>query len=74
MFANIRRCLKPGGLLLLQGYTPRKLEYGTGGPPTAENRCTETLLRHAFPIGKLYICASMTTSSAKVWHTTACRR
>ena len=48
MFENIRRCLKPGGLLLLQGYTPRQLEYGTGGPPLAENLYTEAMLRSAF--------------------------
>ncbi len=28
--------LRPGGLLLLEAYTPRQLTYGTGGPPTAE--------------------------------------
>jgi len=48
MFAGIKRALKPGGLLLLQGYTPRQLEYGTGGPPIAENMYTEKLLRDAF--------------------------
>jgi len=48
MFANIKRCLKPGGLLLLQGYTPRQLEYGTGGPPVAENMYNEELLRKEF--------------------------
>jgi hypothetical protein len=32
----------------LQGYTPRQLEYGTGGPPVAENMYSETLLREAF--------------------------
>jgi cyclopropane fatty-acyl-phospholipid synthase-like methyltransferase len=48
MFAGIKRCLKPGGLLLLQGYTPRQLEYKTGGPPVAENMYTEALLRNAF--------------------------
>jgi cyclopropane fatty-acyl-phospholipid synthase-like methyltransferase len=48
MFAGIKRCLKPGGLLLLQGYTPRQLEYKTGGPPVAENMYTEALLRQAF--------------------------
>ncbi|MGA9666617.1 MAG: class I SAM-dependent methyltransferase [Gallionella sp.] len=48
MFAGIKRCLKPGGLLILQGYTPRQLEYKTGGPPHAENLYTETLLRDAF--------------------------
>jgi cyclopropane fatty-acyl-phospholipid synthase-like methyltransferase len=48
MFAGIKHCLKPGGLLLLQGYTPRQLEYKTGGPPVAENMYTEALLRKAF--------------------------
>jgi len=48
MFADIKRCIKPGGLLLLQGYTPRQLEYKTGGPPMAENMYTEALLRNAF--------------------------
>jgi len=48
MFAGIKRCLKPGGLLLLQGYTPRQLEYKTGGPPAAENMYTLELLHNAF--------------------------
>ncbi len=48
MFDNIRRCLKPGGLLLLQGYTPRQLEYRTGGPSQVENLYTEAMLRAAF--------------------------
>jgi cyclopropane fatty-acyl-phospholipid synthase-like methyltransferase len=48
MFAGIRRCLRPGGLLLLQGYTPRQLEYKTGGPSAAENLYTEALLRESF--------------------------
>ena len=47
-FAGIRQALKPGGLLILQGYTPRQLEYGTGGPPHAENMYTQELLRSAF--------------------------
>jgi cyclopropane fatty-acyl-phospholipid synthase-like methyltransferase len=48
MFDGIRRALKPGGLLVLQGYTPRQLEFKTGGPPAAENMYTESLLRAAF--------------------------
>jgi len=40
--------LKPGGLLLLQGYRPEQLAYGTGGPPIAENLYTEDLLHEAF--------------------------
>ena len=48
MFAHIKHCLKPGGLLLLQGYTPRQHEYKTGGPSQAENLYTEALLRNSF--------------------------
>ena len=45
---GIRRTLKPGGVLILQGYTPKQLEYGTGGPPHAANMYTADLLREWF--------------------------
>ncbi len=48
IFDGIRRTLKPGGLLLLQGYRPEQLEYGTGGPPHVENLYTAPMLRKAF--------------------------
>lgn len=48
MFSGICRALKPGGLLLLEGYTPRQLEFRTGGPSQVENLYTEALLRTAF--------------------------
>jgi SAM-dependent methyltransferase len=48
IFAGIKRALRPGGLLLLQGYRPKQLDYRTGGPPLAENLYTEELLRAAF--------------------------
>ena len=48
LFANIKRTLKPGGLLLLQGYTPRQLECGTGGPSQADNLYTVPMLRNVF--------------------------
>ena len=48
LFAGIRASLKPGGLLILQGYRPRQLEYGTGGPKQVENLYTAELLRDAF--------------------------
>lgn len=48
LFTDVKRCLKPGGLLLLQGYTPRQLEYRTGGPSQVENLYTEALLLEAF--------------------------
>jgi hypothetical protein len=48
MFAGMLRTLKPGGVLLLQGYTPRQLDYRTGGPPRAEHLYTPELLRQFF--------------------------
>jgi SAM-dependent methyltransferase len=47
-FAGIRRTLKPGGLLLLQGYRPEQLAYGTGGPKSADNMYTRALLEQEF--------------------------
>ncbi len=48
IMAGIRRALKPGGLLILQGYTPKQIEFSTGGPPSAANMYTATLLRDWF--------------------------
>ena len=48
LFANVERTLKPGGTLVLQGYTPKQLDYKTGGPPHASHLYTEALLRDAF--------------------------
>lgn len=48
IFAGIRKALKPGGILILQGYRPEQVDYGTGGPPQRENMYTEELLREAF--------------------------
>jgi SAM-dependent methyltransferase len=47
-WAGMRKALKPGGLLILQGYTPKQLEYGTGGPKELENLYTRALLEKAF--------------------------
>ncbi len=48
LFARMAACLKPGGTLVLQGYTPKQLEYRTGGPPHASHLYTPALLREAF--------------------------
>ncbi|WP_300576147.1 cyclopropane-fatty-acyl-phospholipid synthase family protein [Phenylobacterium sp.] len=48
IFAGLKRALKPGGLLLLEGYRPEQIAYGTGGPRVPENLYTEALLRAAF--------------------------
>ena len=48
LFQRIVQSLKPGGTLVLQGYTPRQLEFRTGGPPLASHLYTEQILRTAF--------------------------
>lgn len=48
VFAGMLATLKPGGLLILQGYTPRQLEYKTGGPPRVDHLYTADLLRESF--------------------------
>jgi SAM-dependent methyltransferase len=48
LFAHMVASLKPGGTLVLQGYTPQQLEYRTGGPPVASHLYTEPMLREAF--------------------------
>ncbi|HBP0978988.1 class I SAM-dependent methyltransferase [Comamonas sp. Y6] len=48
MFTGMQQALRPGGLLLLQGYRPEQLAYRTGGPSAIENLYTTELLRSAF--------------------------
>ena len=47
-WAGMRRALKSGGLLIVHGYTPKQLQYGTGGPKELENLYTRELLERAF--------------------------
>lgn len=48
LFKRMKSALKPDGVILLQGYTPKQLDYKTGGPPNLDHLYTETLLRDAF--------------------------
>jgi cyclopropane fatty-acyl-phospholipid synthase-like methyltransferase len=48
IFAGIKKTLKPGGLLLLEGYGLKQLEYKTGGPSNPTQLYTRELLEQAF--------------------------
>jgi SAM-dependent methyltransferase len=48
IFAAMADALNPGGLILLQGYRPEQIAYGTGGPKLVENLYSEAMLRSAF--------------------------
>jgi cyclopropane fatty-acyl-phospholipid synthase-like methyltransferase len=47
-WAGMRKALKPGGLMIIQGYTPKHLEYNTGGPGKLEQLYTRQMLEEAF--------------------------
>jgi cyclopropane fatty-acyl-phospholipid synthase-like methyltransferase len=48
LFEGMKASVKPGGLMLLHGHTPKQLDYGTGGPSNRLNMYTEVILRAAF--------------------------
>ena len=45
IFKQAHQALKPGGIFILQGYTPKQLEYKTGGPSLIEHLYTEQMIR-----------------------------
>jgi len=48
LFARMSASLKPGGTLVLQGYSQDQLRHNTGGPGKREHLYDETLLLEAF--------------------------
>ncbi len=48
VFESMKNTLTPGGLLLLEGYRPEELAYGTGGELDASRLYTRAWLQHAF--------------------------
>lgn len=49
IFAGIQSTLVAGGYLVLQGYTPRQLQYCSGGPRDPDHLYTPELLEHSLP-------------------------
>ena len=45
IFKQVYLSLKPGGIFILQGYTPKQLQYKTGGPSLIEHLYTEEMIR-----------------------------
>lgn len=39
---------RPGGLIMIHGYTPKQLQFGTGGPPFVENMYTQACFKEVF--------------------------
>jgi cyclopropane fatty-acyl-phospholipid synthase-like methyltransferase len=49
IFAGVSETLKAGGTLVLQGYTPRQVQFSSGGPRDPDHLYTPELLRHSLP-------------------------
>lgn len=45
IFKQTYQALRPGGIFILLGYTPKQLEYKTGGPSLIEHLYTEDMIR-----------------------------
>jgi SAM-dependent methyltransferase len=48
IFAGIKRSLVRGGTLIIEGYRPEQIGYGTGGSRQVENLYTSDMLKRAF--------------------------
>jgi SAM-dependent methyltransferase len=48
IYPRIITALKPGGILILESYTPEQLNHGTGGPLIADLMLTKDGLAHYF--------------------------
>jgi 2-polyprenyl-3-methyl-5-hydroxy-6-metoxy-1,4-benzoquinol methylase len=48
LFAKIDKSLKPGGTLIIQGYTAAQLKFNTGGPGKLDHMYEEAMMREAF--------------------------
>lgn len=45
LFAQMVSTLRPGGMLIIQGYTPKQLDFKTGGPSILEHLYTDNMIR-----------------------------
>lgn len=48
LFRGFHATLKTSGLVVMQGYTPEQVEFGTGGPPDRSHMYTRAMLEAAF--------------------------
>ena len=56
LFEKIKKSLKPGGVLVIQGYGKNQLKFNTGGPGKLEHLYDEALLLNSFSDFDVQIC------------------
>ena len=62
LFEKIKDSLKPGGVLVIQGYGKNQLTYKTGGPDKLEHLYDEDLLPQAFAGFEIQVCETYETT------------
>jgi SAM-dependent methyltransferase len=62
LFEKIIHSLKSGGILVIQGYGKKQLQYKTGGPDKLEHLYDEELLRKAFAGFDIRVCETYETT------------
>lgn len=62
LFEKIKRSLKPGGVVLIQGYGKNQLSYNTGGPGKLDHLYDEDLLRQGFAGYEELVCETYETT------------
>lgn len=56
LWRKMRDATRPGGLVMIHGYTPKQLDFGTGGPPHAENMYTSADFDDVFEGYDVLVC------------------
>jgi len=56
VLTGLAASVKPNGTLLVHGYTPNQVEFGTGGPPNPEHMYTEAMLRDIYQHLDIQVC------------------
>jgi SAM-dependent methyltransferase len=59
------QALKPGGMLILEAFTPEQLQYRSGGPPLVEMLYTADMLRIDFAGGEILRIEGLVTELAE---------
>ena len=54
-FIGLRSATKKGGTILIHGYTPEQIHYGTGGPKAVSLMYTEATFTHLFTNSEIHL-------------------
>lgn len=65
MHRRMFEALKPGGILILEAFTPAQLSYQSGGPPVVEMLYTADMLRIDFAGGEILLMEDAITELAE---------